>query len=198
MPGTRRRAHQTRPRHPGLHNATRRTAASAAILAALATAGCGTDDPVPTAAAPTAADTTTTFPSATAPSAPAAPARPGTAAPPAAAEPTVDPYAGSPLIDHTEWTADADGRRLHVYPTPAGRDDQFPTALDRAWGEIVADAPDADAPGMYDQFRCHWVWARLVAPDKTSWNLEPWRPVVGYAGTVDAMCNPGGPDPAGN
>ncbi|MEC3956600.1 DUF2599 domain-containing protein [Nocardia sp. CDC153] len=108
--------------------------------------------------------------------------------------PTVDPYPDQPLIDHTEWTDEIDGRRLHVYPTQAGRKDTFPAALDRAWQEVLTDAPDADTPGMYDQFRCHWEWARVVAPDKPSWNLEPWRPAVGYDATVVAMCNPGGPE----
>jgi hypothetical protein len=85
-----------------------------------------------------------------------------------------------------------------VYSTPAGRADVFPAALDRAWGEVLAAAPDAGTPGMYDQFKCHWQWARLVAPGKPSWNLEPWRPAVGYDATVAASCNPGGPDAGGN
>ncbi|MFF0494285.1 DUF2599 domain-containing protein [Nocardia sp. NPDC004068] len=148
------------------------------------TAGCGSDDPAEPIAAP---------PSPTITVAPA----PTSSPTPAAALPTVDMYADVPLIDHTEWIDDADGRRLYVYPTAAGRADTFPAALDRAWGEVVAASPDADSPGMYDQFRCHWEWARLVKPNKPSWNLEPWRPAVGYEATVQALCNPGGPDPAG-
>ncbi|MEV5646936.1 DUF2599 domain-containing protein [Nocardia sp. NPDC052254] len=164
--------------------------AAAAVLVA---AGCG-DDSADTAPA---VDATS---SATVSAQPAAPAAPQISAPadPGPGEPTTDPYADSALIDHTEWTDDVDGRRLHVYPTPAGREDRFPAAQDRAWAEIVAATPDADSPGMHDQFACHWVWARLVAPNKPSWNLEPWRPAVGYEATVQAMCNPGGPDPAGN
>ncbi|MFI6865862.1 DUF2599 domain-containing protein [Nocardia sp. NPDC050406] len=132
-----------------------------------------------------------------------APAAPFTAAAPTAsvpkniAEPTPlppDTYAGVPLIDHTEWTDAVDGRRLLVYPTTAGRADTYPTAGDRAWQEILTATPEADTPGMRDQFLCHWEWARLVAPDKPSWNLEPWRPAVGYQETVDALCNPGGPE----
>ncbi|MFF0634494.1 DUF2599 domain-containing protein [Nocardia sp. NPDC004151] len=111
-----------------------------------------------------------------------------------AATPAVDPMADQALIDHTEWTDEIDGRRLKVFPTRAGRIDLFPTAGDRAWGEVLALAPDADSPGMFDQFRCHWEWARAVAPDKASWNLEPWRPAVGYDATVSALCNPGGPE----
>ncbi|MBF6328008.1 DUF2599 domain-containing protein [Nocardia transvalensis] len=155
--------------------------------------GCAlTDDSAPVAlsSGPATHTATTTTP----PAPPIAPAPPaGTVA-----TPTVDQFADSPLIEHTEWTDDPDGRRLRVFPTAAGRLDTFPTAVDRAWGEVVTSAPDADTPGMYDQFKCHWDWARPVKPDKPSWNLEPWRPAVGYEATVQALCNPGGPDPAGN
>lgn len=108
--------------------------------------------------------------------------------------PTVDPYAGQPLIDHLEWTENADGPRLMVHPTRAGRDTIFPGSDLRAWQEIRTTDPAADTPGMWDQFRCHWDWARLIDPDKPTWNLEPWRPPVGYDATVDAACNPGGPE----
>lgn len=107
---------------------------------------------------------------------------------------TPDPYADVPLIDSTEWTDAVDGRRLLVYPTTAGRADTYPTAGDRAWQEVLGLSPDADTPGMRDQFLCHWEWARVVAPKKPSWNLEPWRPAVGYQETVNALCNPGGPE----
>ncbi|RDI63592.1 DUF2599 domain-containing protein [Nocardia pseudobrasiliensis] len=162
----------------------------AAPLLSLVVAVCGcsaADHSEPVAIGPGPTPHTTTAPAPTTATA--------IAATPA---PTVDPFADAPLIDHTEWTDDADGRRLHVYPTAAGRADTIPAAVDRAWGEVVADAADADSPGMYDQFRCHWEWARLLRPDKPSWNLEPWRPAVGYDATVQAGCNPGGPELPGN
>ena len=34
--------------------------------------------------------------------------------------------------------------------------------------------------------------AEIAEPGKTSWNLEPWRPVVDDQAMVDAGCNPGG------
>ncbi len=108
--------------------------------------------------------------------------------------PSVDPYAGMPLIDHTTWTEGVDGPRLLVYPTEAGRREAFPGTEERAWQEVLTHSPDADTPGMRDQLVCHWVWARMVQPDKESWNLEPWRPAVGYQATVQAACNPGGPE----
>ncbi|WP_067649841.1 DUF2599 domain-containing protein [Nocardia harenae] len=161
----------------------------AAVSAAVAlTAGCGADEPA--AAVPT----TTTAPAPTAtPSTSSTLPRPAPELT-AAGLPTVDPYAGLPLIDRTEWTAGQDGARLLVFPTEAGRRTPFPGAENRAWLEILTGAPDADTPGMYDQFRCHWVWARLAAPTKPSWNLEPWRPAVGYDAVVQAACNPGGPE----
>jgi hypothetical protein len=159
------------------------------VLAMLSVAACGTPDDSGPVAVSSGPGVTLAAPSATPTAAAAATSTAATA--------TVDQYAGSPLIDHTRWTDDPDGRRLRVYPTPGGRADTFPAALDRAWHEVLTMAPDADTPGMYDQFKCHWEWARLVAPNKPSWNLEPWRPVVGYQATVAALCNPGGPDQAG-
>ncbi|WP_280317449.1 DUF2599 domain-containing protein [Nocardia wallacei] len=173
-----------------MRHTLRRVVAAVPLAAALAAAGCGADDSAPVAAE--SGVTTTTPPART-----TTPTATSTGSPYTAA-PTVDEYADIALIERGEWSEDPDGRRLRVYPSAAGRADTFPAALDRAWGEVLAAVPDADTPGMYDQFKCHWEWARLVAPDKPSWNLEPWRPAPGYQGTVQARCNPGGPDPAGN
>ncbi|MGK8505964.1 DUF2599 domain-containing protein [Nocardia asiatica] len=139
---------------------------------------CGAEESAPAASTTTRTTTTSSAP---------APAPP-------AAVPSVDPYAGRPLVDHVTWTETADGPRLLVFPTQAGRQTTFPGSEERAWQEVVARSVDADAPGMRDQFICHWAWARLVQPDKPSWNLEPWRPAVGYPATVEARCNPGGPE----
>ncbi|MFI9508545.1 DUF2599 domain-containing protein [Nocardia sp. NPDC052566] len=172
---------------------SQRLRTSAALLCAallsgsLSLAACGSDSPTATTpSAATPATTTPTPPSSTPTTVPLA----STALP----VPSVDPFAGQPLIDHTSWTENIDGARLLVFPTPAGRQTTFPGAEERAWREVLADSPDAETPGMRDQFVCHWVWARLVQPNKPSWNLEPWRPAVGYQATVDASCNPGGPE----
>ncbi|WP_336082308.1 DUF2599 domain-containing protein [Nocardia sp. SSK8] len=151
------------------------------VSAVFALTGCGpADEP------PASASTTTT------PVAPSTTARtPATIAPPTT---TVDPYAGQPLIDHLTWTENIDGPRLEVYPTVAGRKTAVADGDQLAWQEVLALDATAESPGMFDQFRCHWVWARMVAPDKPSWNIEPWRPDVGYPATVAANCNPGGPE----
>ncbi|WP_236565539.1 MULTISPECIES: DUF2599 domain-containing protein [Nocardia] len=167
-------------RYPHRLLARRRAAAlfSAGLLPW--TVACGADESPPAPATATAT---------TAPSAPPSPV-----STPLAAVPSVDPYAGQPLVDHVAWTETVDGPRLLVFPTQAGRRTTFPGSDERAWQEVVARSADADAPGMRDQFVCHWAWARLVQPDKPSWNLEPWRPAVGYPATVEARCNPGGPE----
>ena len=61
-----------------------------------------------------------------------------------------------------------------------------------AWSEVLALSPDAAIPGMQEQFLCHWNFAEFVEPGKVSWNLEPWRPEVGYEEMVASRCNPGG------
>ncbi|MBC7292192.1 MAG: DUF2599 domain-containing protein, partial [Actinotalea sp.] len=55
-----------------------------------------------------------------------------------------------------------------------------------ALGRRTALGTDATGPGMRDQLECH----ALGAPDKESWNLEPWRPDVGLLATLAARCNP--------
>lgn len=152
-----------------------------AALALAALTGCAAT--AAEEAAPVVTTTTTTTRPASKP--------PATIAPPTT---TVDVYADLPLIDHVTWTETTDGPRLLVVPTVAGRRTTSPGNDERAWQEVLALDAGADAPGMRDQFVCHWVWARMVAPDKPSWNLEPWRPAVGYQATVSANCNPGGPE----
>ena len=98
-----------------------------------------------------------------------------------------------PYIDHTEWVHWADLSSLRVYPTPAGRQASVDFVKpDEAWSEVIRMAPDADLPGMRQQFVCHWEIAEFAQPGKTSWNLEPWRPVVDDAKMLAAGCNPGG------
>jgi hypothetical protein len=103
-----------------------------------------------------------------------------------------------PFVERVQWAHWSQLSSLRVYPTPSGRaaarqlGSPSPEA-DEAWSEVLRLAPQADTPGMRDQFRCHWDFAENVEPGKTSWNLEPWRPVVDAATMVAAGCNPGGP-----
>ena len=122
-------------------------------------------------------------------------------APPAHADTGATP--SPPFIDHTQWAHWQGLPSLRVFPTPSGRmaSRQPGTAApeasaDEAWGEVLALSPDADTAGMRAQFLCHWQFAELAQPGKTSWNLEPWRPVVDDAEMFASGCNPGGPEEA--
>lgn len=113
---------------------------------------------------------------------------------PAHANPPTPP--SPPYIDHTQWVRPGSGpSSLHVYPTQAGRvaSTEF-VSPSEAWAEVLSDAPDADTPGMRAQFVCHWNFAEVADPGKTSWNLEPWRPVVDGGTMIASHCNPGGPE----
>ena len=102
-----------------------------------------------------------------------------------------------PFVDHTQWVQWNGQSSLRVYPTPSARAaarqfDSDEADAAEAWNEVLAQAPDADTPGMREQFICHWQVAEIAQPGKTSWNLEPWRPVVDPATMLAAGCNPGG------
>lgn len=112
---------------------------------------------------------------------------------------TAAPSPAPPFIDHVQWASWGDLKSLRVYPTPAGRQAAAqllkpPSEIDEAWGEVLALAPDADLPGMRDQFVCHFRFAEFGQPGKTSWNLEPFRPVVDDETMTQSGCNPGGLD----
>ncbi|MGB8387069.1 DUF2599 domain-containing protein [Mycobacterium sp.] len=101
-----------------------------------------------------------------------------------------------PFVEHTEWTQSKGLISLRVFPTPAARmaarQPGSAASADEAWAEVLALSPDADTAGMRAQFSCHWQFAELAQPGKTSWNLEPWRPVVDDADMFASGCNPGG------
>ena len=108
-----------------------------------------------------------------------------------------DPAAAPPFIDHTQWAQWHGLASLRVFPTPSARtvSTQGGTVpANEAWAEVLALSPDADTPGMRAQFICHWEFAELAQPGKTSWDLEPWRPVVDDQTMVASGCNPGAPE----
>ncbi|AKS30627.1 DUF2599 domain-containing protein [Mycolicibacterium goodii] len=113
-----------------------------------------------------------------------------------AAFPTAHADPATPYVDHVEWAKWGDLSSLRVYPTPSARElSRGPggaALADAAWQQVLALSPDADIPGMREQFLCHWTFAELVEPGKTSWNLEPWRPEVSPDAMAAAGCNPGG------
>ncbi|MEB3032456.1 DUF2599 domain-containing protein [Mycolicibacter sp. MYC340] len=118
----------------------------------------------------------------------------------AAAAPATADVGAPGFVDHTEWVDYGGRSSLRVYPTPAGRTaalrlDGGPEG-EQAWREVLAAAPEAGTPGMRDQFLCHWSYAEFARPGKTSWNLEPWRPVVDGVTMLESGCNPGAAEEA--
>lgn len=107
-----------------------------------------------------------------------------------------NPVPGAPFVERAEWVHWGDLSSLRVYPTIAARETSIDSGTswqaDEAWTEVLALAPDAEIPGMREQFMCHWNWAEAAEPGKTSWNLEPWRPEVDAKQMIAAHCNPGG------
>lgn len=96
-----------------------------------------------------------------------------------------------PFVERVEWTDTEVGPSLSIFPTTSGRYTQEPSAMDAAWREVVELDASADTPGMQAQFECHWRFARIIEPEKPSWNLEPGRPVVSEEDMIGARCNPG-------
>lgn len=177
-----------------------------AVVALLAVCGCA--GPSPSSGSPTSPAASPSPGAHTTGS--GAPARSGTGADTPSARtsstrPTWPPEDGSwgepstadappPYIASATWVQGQHGRSLHVVPTAAGRDVHGGDSDEVAWHEVVRFAPDAASPGMKAQFLCHWTYARLVEPNKPSWNLEPWRPVVSDKVMSQTRCNPGGPE----
>ena len=95
-------------------------------------------------------------------------------------------FAATAVLDAT-WRdlADEGGRSLAVEPTAWARRGSL-AAEEAVWSALVAAEPEADAQNVRDQLTCHLIGA----PDKATWNLEPWRPDVGLLETIAALCNP--------
>ncbi len=92
---------------------------------------------------------------------------------------------GTRAVRSTDWGEREGGRSLAVDPTAWARS-AGQAGRELVWAQVVAAEPEADTPTMHDQLVCHAVGA----PDKATWNLEPWRPDVGLLATMSARCNP--------
>lgn len=93
--------------------------------------------------------------------------------------------AGTDAIDSATWGENEGGRSLAVDPADWARH-AGQAGLDLVGAQLVAAEPEAGSATMSDQLVCHAVGA----PDKVTWNLEPWRPDVGLILTAAAQCNP--------
>lgn len=92
---------------------------------------------------------------------------------------------GTQAIDSATWGENEGGRSLAVDPADWARH-AGQAGVDLIRTQLVAAEPDAGSTTMGDQLVCHAVGA----PDKATWNLEPWRPEVGLILTATAQCNP--------
>ncbi|GEK20256.1 hypothetical protein CXY01_07760 [Cellulomonas xylanilytica] len=91
----------------------------------------------------------------------------------------------SVAVESAVWGEAEGGRSLAVTPSAWARVGSL-ASQEGLWAQVVAQAPDADTPGMRAQLECH----ELGAPDKATWNLEPWRPDVGTIEMIRERCNP--------
>jgi uncharacterized protein DUF2599 len=96
------------------------------------------------------------------------------------------------LIARAHWTHPRKGYRLIVRPSSFGRQ-HADAAPARALWQAVRDArptplriTNSIHQSLLNQLRCHTEFA----PYKPTWDLEAWRPNVGYLKTVEAECNP--------
>lgn len=100
---------------------------------------------------------------------------------------TVTAVVAASALRSATW-ADRDdegGLSLAVVPAAWARTGGL-AAEEALWAQLVAQVPEAGTTGVRDQLTCHTIGA----PDKESWNLEPWRPDVGLLATLAARCNP--------
>ncbi|GAA1737853.1 hypothetical protein GCM10009809_36190 [Isoptericola hypogeus] len=92
---------------------------------------------------------------------------------------------GTAGVASADWGEREGGRSLAVDATGWARS-AGEAGVDVVWAELVAAEPEVDTATMRDQLACH----AIGAPDKATWNLEPWRPDVGLLATMAARCNP--------
>lgn len=92
---------------------------------------------------------------------------------------------GTQAIESATWGENEGGRSLAVDPADWARH-AGQAGLDLISAQLVAAEPEAASDTMDHQLVCHAVGA----PDKSTWNLEPWRPDVGLILTATAHCNP--------
>lgn len=111
-----------------------------------------------------------------------------------AAYPVVaDPWLGFDLIDHATWVwlTGNPGWTFEVTPTTWARVNGGGYLVGVAgWDELYDKYKnrglDTNLGSMRNQFICH----QQLAFYKSTYNLDEWRPDVGYAATVAAECNP--------
>lgn len=117
---------------------------------------------------------------------------------PATSYPVVaDPYLWIDLISSASWVHHTEGWTLQVTPTTWARANAGSYLVGTYdWSELYSKYKNSglntNLNGMRDQLICHQQIVAVRAPGKATWNLDEWRPDVGYIQTVNSSCNPGG------
>lgn len=93
--------------------------------------------------------------------------------------------AGAAALDSATWGEAEGGRSLAVVPAAWVRGGSL-AAQQAVASQLAAAEPEAASASMQAQLWCHV----LGAPDKASWNLEPWRPEVSTTTLLTSRCNP--------
>ncbi|WP_375544643.1 MULTISPECIES: DUF2599 domain-containing protein [Brevibacterium] len=78
--------------------------------------------------------------------------------------------------------------RYIITPTVAGRAAPSAVHASTGWNEAVRKGVKKPTAGLKQQYVCHPM--SKIARVKSTWNIEAWRPTVGLARTVAALCNP--------
>lgn len=97
-----------------------------------------------------------------------------------------DPWLWIDLVKSVTRVSSPSGIIYQVVPTAYGR--FMPEiAIPSGWNEAVKKGVP-NRQGLKEQYYCHPL--SYVARAKSSWNLDTWRPTVGLARTMTALCNP--------
>ncbi|MGH3770252.1 MAG: DUF2599 domain-containing protein [Pseudonocardiaceae bacterium] len=109
-----------------------------------------------------------------------------------------DPWMGKELIKSAAWIKREPGFTLQVTPTAWARKQRGShDAGEAGWDELYSKYKNEgrgikkNKQGMRDQYICHQEFVTIRDPGKATWNLDEYRPHVGYFRTVVASCNPG-------
>ncbi|GIG40298.1 DUF2599 domain-containing protein [Cellulomonas phragmiteti] len=92
---------------------------------------------------------------------------------------------GTAALESVTWGEAEGGRSLMVVPAGWVRGGSL-AAQEALASQLRAAEPEAASGSMQAQLWCHV----LGAPDKASWNLEPWRPEVSTTTLLTTRCNP--------
>lgn len=109
---------------------------------------------------------------------------------------TSDPWLWKDLIKKAQWAWHSEGWTLMVTPTKWQRVWNGYLPGKAGWNELYKKYKNrglnTNLTGMKDQYICHVQIVSIHSPRKATWNLDEWRPNVGYAQTINSSCNPGG------